>query len=51
MIKPDAIEHIGKILNAIYGSGFLIKRMKMCKLSLREAQQFYAVHQDKPFCG
>ncbi|GAQ77823.1 Nucleoside diphosphate kinase [Klebsormidium nitens] len=49
MIKPDAIEHIGKILNAIYGSGFLIKRMKMCHLSLTEAQQFYAVHQARPF--
>lgn len=23
--------------------------MKMCKLSLGEAQQFYAVHQGKPF--
>eukprot|EP00243_Klebsormidium_subtile_P004155 TRINITY_DN17940_c0_g1_i1.p1 TRINITY_DN17940_c0_g1~~TRINITY_DN17940_c0_g1_i1.p1 ORF type:complete len:379 (-),score=90.80 TRINITY_DN17940_c0_g1_i1:275-1411(-) len=51
MIKPDAIEHIGKILNAIYGSGFLIKRMKMCHLSLKEAQQFYAVHRDRPFFG
>lgn len=49
MIKPDAIEHIGKILNAIYGSGFLIERMKMCHLSLKEAQLFYAVHRDRPF--
>ncbi len=24
-------------------------KMKMCKLSLGEAQQFYAVHQGKPF--
>ena len=26
-------------------------KMKMCGLSLGEAQQFYAVHQGKPFYG
>jgi hypothetical protein len=25
MVKPDAIKHLGKILNAIYQSGFRVK--------------------------
>lgn len=25
MIKPDAFKHLGKILNAIYQSGFMVK--------------------------
>lgn len=49
MVKPDAIKHLGKILHAIYQSGFIISNMKMCKLSKREAEEFYAVHRGKPF--
>jgi nucleoside-diphosphate kinase len=49
MIKPDAYQHLGKILNAIYESGFRVNNLRACKLSLQEAQEFYAVHKGKPF--
>ncbi|KAL3130446.1 hypothetical protein ABBQ38_008268 [Trebouxia sp. C0009 RCD-2024] len=49
MVKPDAVQHLGSIVDAVLQSGFILSKMKMCKLSLGEAQQFYAVHQGKPF--
>jgi len=53
MIKPDAVEngHIGAILNKIADSGFRIKAMKMTQLSKADAEQFYAVHNERPFFG
>jgi len=49
MVKPDAVQHTGKVLDAIAGAGLRVERMRMCHLSLQEAQQFYAVHAGKPF--
>mmetsp|Transcript_13193 Transcript_13193/g.41744 ORF Transcript_13193/g.41744 Transcript_13193/m.41744 type:complete len:444 (+) Transcript_13193:177-1508(+) len=49
MVKPEAVQHLGKIVNAIVRSGFLISNMKMCQLSRAEAAEFYAVHEGKPF--
>lgn len=49
MVKPDALRHLGKILHAIYETGFVVSNMRMCKLSKREAEAFYACHQGKPF--
>ena len=53
MIKPDAVEngHIGAILDKIAGAGFKIVAMKYTQLSKREAQEFYAVHKERPFFG
>lgn len=53
MIKPDAVEngHIGAILEKIAGSGFKIVAMKYTQLSLRDAQEFYAIHKERPFFG
>ena len=53
MIKPDAVEngHIGAILDKINQAGFKIIAMKMTQLSKRDAEQFYAIHKDKPFFG
>lgn len=53
MIKPDAVEngHIGAILEKIAASGFKIVAMKYTQLSLREAQEFYAIHKERPFFG
>jgi nucleoside-diphosphate kinase len=53
MIKPDADEngHIGAILEKIAASGFKIVAMKYTQLSLREAQEFYAIHKERPFFG
>lgn len=53
MIKPDAVQdgHIGAILAKINGAGFVIKAMKMTKLSHERAGQFYEVHKERPFYG
>ncbi|WP_405381647.1 nucleoside-diphosphate kinase [Maribacter sp. LLG6340-A2] len=53
MIKPDAVEngHIGAILEKITASGFKIVAMKYTQLSLRDAQEFYGVHRERPFFG
>lgn len=53
MIKPDGIEsnNMGNILQAITGAGFSIKAMKLKKLSTAEAEEFYAVHKERPFYG
>jgi len=53
MLKPDAIEngHMGKIIDMIINAGFQIKAMKYTKLSVAQAQEFYAVHSERPFYG
>ena len=53
MIKPDAVEngYIGKILDMITEAGFEIKAMKYTRLSQKQAEDFYAVHADRPFYG
>ncbi len=51
MIKPDAVEkgHIGAILDKITAAGFKIVAMKYTQLSVRDAQEFYAIHKERPF--
>lgn len=51
IIKPDAVSQgkIGEIMARIEAEGLKIKAMKMLRLTKREAQGFYAVHQGKPF--
>lgn len=53
MIKPDAVEngHIGAILEKITSAGFKIAALKYTQLSLRDAQEFYGVHRERPFFG
>ena len=53
MIKPDAVKagHIGAILAHINTAGFRIKAMKMMKLSMEKAGEFYEVHKERPFYG
>ena len=53
MIKPDAVEngYIGKILDMITEAGFEIKAMKYTRLSQKQAEDFYAVHAERPFYG
>lgn len=53
MIKPDAVEngHIGAILEKITAAGFKIVAMKYTQLSIRDAQEFYAIHKERPFFG
>jgi nucleoside-diphosphate kinase len=53
MIKPDAVKagHIGAILEHINKGGFRIVAMKLTKLSVEKAGEFYAVHKERPFYG
>lgn len=51
MIKPTAFKnnHAGAILKMINEAGFVIKAMKLTRLSAEQAGEFYAVHKEKPF--
>jgi nucleoside-diphosphate kinase len=53
MIKPDAVSKnfSGKIIDKILETGFKIRGMKLMKMSLDQAQEFYAVHKERPFYG
>ena len=51
IIKPDAVERnlAEEIKNVFKSKGFIIKNEKKIKLEKSEAEQFYQVHQSKPF--
>ena len=51
IIKPDAVAKnvIGQIYARFEGAGLKIVAAKMIHLSRAEAEQFYAVHKERPF--
>ncbi len=51
MLKPDSLEkgNTGAILEKINTAGFKIVAMKQTQLSQRDAETFYAVHNERPF--
>ena len=51
IIKPDAVERdlAEEIKNEFKKNGFLILKEKKIHISKAEAEQFYKVHQSKPF--
>lgn len=53
MIKPDAMKngHAGAILDRIIKEGYIIRALKMLKLSPEKAGEFYAIHKERPFYG
>jgi nucleoside-diphosphate kinase len=53
IIKPDAVAsgNAGKILAQLEGAGFLVRSMRMTRLSEAQAGEFYAVHRERPFYG
>ncbi|APS40303.1 MULTISPECIES: nucleoside-diphosphate kinase [Salegentibacter] len=53
MIKPDAVEagNVGAILEQITASGFRIVALKMTQMTTADAEEFYAVHNERPFFG
>ncbi|MFB0938437.1 MAG: nucleoside-diphosphate kinase [Urechidicola sp.] len=53
MLKPDSVEkgYVGAILEKINASGFRIVAMKMTQMTTADAQEFYAVHNERPFYG
>ena len=53
MIKPAAVQNgnVGAITEKINAAGFRIVAMKMTQVSRRDAEQFYAIHSERPFFG
>ncbi|MBM3318638.1 MAG: nucleoside-diphosphate kinase, partial [Candidatus Eisenbacteria bacterium] len=51
IVKPDAVERRlgGAILARLEEAGLRVARLKMVRLSPREARRFYRVHEGKPF--
>lgn len=51
MIKPTAFKnnHTGAILKMINEAGFVIKAMKLTRLSPEQAGAFYEIHKERPF--
>lgn len=53
IIKPDAVEsgYSGEIISLIELNGFSIVRMEKMTLTRKLAEEFYAVHRERPFFG
>ena len=51
IIKPDAVGKnlIGKIIGRLDEAGFVVRDMRMTRLSDAEARRFYEVHAERPF--
>jgi nucleoside-diphosphate kinase len=51
IIKPDAVKNgnTGKIYDKIIQSDFEIISAKLLKMTIEQAESFYAVHKDRPF--
>lgn len=51
IIKPDAVSKnlIGEIINRFEKGGLRVAAAKMMHLTQKQAEQFYAVHQARPF--
>jgi len=53
IIKPDAVEKgkQGAIAQRLLDEGFRIVAMRQLRLTLAQAEGFYAVHRERPFFG
>ena len=53
IIKPDAVKnrYTGKIYDQILQTGFTILSAKLLKMTLTQAEGFYAVHRERSFYG
>ena len=51
IIKPDAVKgrHIGHIISFLEKENFNLLGLRMVQLSTAQAQDFYAVHKERPF--
>jgi nucleoside-diphosphate kinase len=51
IIKPDALASgsTGKILAHLEAQGFVVRAVRMVRLSTPQAEAFYAVHRERPF--
>ena len=53
IVKPDAVGRNlgGKIIAHLEEKGFRIRALRMVQLTEKQAQDFYAVHRERPFYG
>lgn len=53
IVKPDGIERklVGEIISRFEEKGFNILKLKMFTFTKQMAEEFYSVHQSKPFFG
>ena len=53
IVKPDAVSRnlAGKVLGHLEEKGFRIRALRMLQLTEAQAQEFYAVHRERPFYG
>jgi nucleoside-diphosphate kinase len=53
IVKPDAVGRnmAGKIIALLEEKGFRIRAIRMMRLTPEQAQEFYAVHRERPFYG
>lgn len=53
ILKPDAVNRnfIGNILSRFENAGLKIVAMQMKHLSKEDAEEFYAIHKERPFFG
>ncbi len=53
MLKPDSVEkgYTGAILEKINAAGFRIVAIKKTQMTVADAEEFYAVHNERPFFG
>ncbi|HUP88801.1 MAG TPA: nucleoside-diphosphate kinase [Longimicrobiales bacterium] len=53
IIKPDAVASgkAGKVFAHLEANGFKVRAARMLHLTEKQAQEFYAVHRERPFYG
>ena len=53
MVKPDVVAsgHYGDIISVVLRNRFKINRLSIEEFSRERAEQFYAVHRERPFFG
>lgn len=53
IIKPDAVaaKHIGEIVARVEKEGFQISGLRFLHLTKAQAEEFYAIHKERPFYG
>lgn len=53
IIKPDAVARklVGQIISRFENKGFKILKLKMFTFTKSQAEEFYSVHNTKPFFG
>lgn len=53
ILKPDSVKKgiIGKIIDRFESNGLRVAAIKKVQLSKADAEEFYAVHKERPFFG